>query len=315
MLVDAHRRARITSAPMSQRVLCLGEPVVDLVCERQVTDVTAADAFVPRLGGAAATVAAVAAGIGAPVTVAGGAGEDAWGRWAVRRLARAGVETSLLSLLPGARTQLAFVIVDGSGEPAYTVYGDHQEMVVPALGERLQDAVSAARGLFVTSTTLVGPGERALTMRARQLALDAGLPVVFDPNVRLDRWRSAADAAASVNALVPGALLVRANLAQATLMTGESDPERAAVAMLKAGARLVAITLGADGAMLRGELRADVDGFPARVASTVGAGDVFTGVLLGRLALSDFYPPVVAASMREAVGAASAACERWGALD
>ena len=84
--------------------------------------------------------------------------------------------------------------------------------------------------------------------------------MIFDPNLRLHRWRSAADAAASANACVPGALLVRCNAAEAALMTGEDDPERAALALVKAGARLVVISLGAAGAMLRGELRADVPG-------------------------------------------------------
>ena len=89
---------------------------------------------------------------------------------------------------------------------------------------------------------------------------------------------------------MPGALLVRANGAEAALMTGEDDPERAARALVKAGARLVVITLGADGAILRGELRADVPGRAGHVLSTIGAGDVLTGTLLARLALTGFYP-------------------------
>ena len=48
-------------------------------------------------------------------------------------------------------------------------------------------------------------------MRARELALELERPVIFDPNLRLHRWASHADAAASANACVPGALLVRAN--------------------------------------------------------------------------------------------------------
>jgi fructokinase len=98
-------------------------------------------------------------------------------------------------------------------------------------------------------------------------------------------------------------------------MTGEADPERAAQALLKAGARLVVITLGEHGAMLRGELRADAAGVRARVVSTIGAGDVLTGVLLARLALSGFYPAAVAAALREGVVHAARACERWGSLD
>ena len=51
------------------------------------------------------------------------------------------------------------------------------------------------------------------------------------------------------------------------------------------------------------------------MVSTVGAGDVLTGVLLARLANTGFYPPAVAASLPEAVEEAGRACERWGALE
>jgi sugar/nucleoside kinase (ribokinase family) len=98
-------------------------------------------------------------------------------------------------------------------------------------------------------------------------------------------------------------------------MTGEDDPERAALALLKAGAQMVVITLGAEGAILRGELRLDVPGRPAAVRSTIGAGDVLTGVLLARLATSGFYPAAAAAALSDAVAESAAACERWGAIE
>jgi fructokinase len=98
-------------------------------------------------------------------------------------------------------------------------------------------------------------------------------------------------------------------------MTGEDDPDRAARAVLKAGARMVVITLGAEGAILHGEFRLDVDGRPANVVSTIGAGDVLAGVLLARLAMSGFYPAAAAAALPEAVAQAALACERWGALE
>jgi sugar/nucleoside kinase (ribokinase family) len=75
------------------------------------------------------------------------------------------------------------------------------------------------------------------------------------------------------------------------------------------------LTLGPEGALLRGELRLDVSGRPANVRSTIGAGDVLTGVLLARLATSGYYPPAAAASLPEAVAQSALACERWGALD
>jgi fructokinase len=113
-------------------------------------------------------------------------------------------------------------------------------------------------------------------------------------------------------------MMVRANLAEAEMLTGESDPERAALALRKAGAELVVITLGSGGAILRGDggLRMETPAVtPARVLSTVGAGDALTGTLLARLALSGFYAPAAAASLDEAVAAATEVCEHWGSLD
>jgi sugar/nucleoside kinase (ribokinase family) len=297
--------------------LCLGEVLVELICRRRVEDVADVDAFVPTFGGAVATAAVVAARHGARVALAGGAGQDDWGEWLRDRLEDEGVDLERFSLVAGEATPITLVTVDGAGEPTYRTYGDGIATVAPApaLASRVAEAVEASDALFFASGTLVGETEREVTMQARELALERDRPVVFDAAVRLDRWPSRAEAAASANACVPGALLVRANLADAALMTGEADPQRAASAFLKAGARLVVITMGARGAMLRGELDADVPAPDVEVLSTVGAGDVLTGVLLARLAVTGFYPPAVAASLSEAVAEAGEACERWGPLE
>jgi sugar/nucleoside kinase (ribokinase family) len=297
------------------RTLCLGEALVDLICERPIDGLARADAFVPHFGGAVANVAVMAARSGARVALAGGAGDDGWGGWLRERLREEGVDVSLFALIPGSQTRVAMVAVAADGEPAYEIYGETIATVLHALGDPVQDAMANAAALFMSSNTLVGAGEREVAMRARELALERGRPVVFDPNFRLHRWESPADAAARANACVPGALLVRANAAEVRLMTGEREPERAALALVKAGARIVVVTLGPDGAILRGEQRADVPGVRAQVISTIGAGDVLTGTLLGRLALSGFDPAAVAASLPEAVEASARACERWAALE
>jgi len=303
------------TAPRPAGVLCLGEALVDLIPHQALADVSAAREFVPHFGGAVANVAVLAARAGAHVALAGGAGRDAWGRWLRARLEHEGVDTSLFELIDGAQTQLALVVVDADGEPAYEIYGEGIATVVHALADRLESAVQRSAALFLSSNTLAGEEERVVMQRARELALEDAKPVIFDPNLRLHRWPSPAEAAAAANTCVPGALLVRATVAEAALMTGESDPERAASALVEAGARLAVITLGPDGALLRGELNADVPGVPARVLSTAGAGDALTGVLLARLAAAGFDPEAVARSLPEAVEASARACERWGALE
>lgn len=309
--------SRATPSPAARptRVLCLGEAIVDLIGEALSEDPSELPALVPHFGGMVANVAVAAARSGARVALAGGAGGDAWGRWLRDRLEDERVDLSLFKLVPGRPTTVALVTVAPGGEPTYDVRGAGPGLLSYALGEALEAAVEDSAALFISSNTLVDEDERALTMRARERALELGRPVIIDPNLRLARWRSEADAAATTNACVPGTLLVRCNASEAAVLTGEEDPERAALALLKAGARMVVITLGGTGAILRGELRADAPGIPVEVLSAVGAGDVFSGFLLARLALTGFYPSAVAAGLGEAVVLATEACRRWGALD
>jgi sugar/nucleoside kinase (ribokinase family) len=286
-----------------------------MICERPVASLDEADMFVPHFGGAVANVALLAARAGGRTALAGGVGDDPWGRWLRDQLERGGVVLDHFKLIPDMPTPLALTTVDHDGEATYTIYGEAIATVVHSLWGGVEQAVDASGALFISSNTLVGEAERQVTMRARDHALRSERPVIFDPNLRLHRWTSRVDAAASVNACVPGALLVRANAAEARLMTGEDDLERAAMAIRKAGARNVVITDGPRGAILRGKIRLDVPGVPARVISTIGAGDALMATLIARLQITGFYEPAIAAALKQAMIVASEACERWGACD
>jgi fructokinase len=294
--------------------LCLGEALVDLVCERPASGLAEADSFVPHFGGAVANVTVSAARVGATVALAGGAGDDAWGAWLAARLASEGVELEWFELIEDLATPIAFVVVDDQGEPSYAIYGEGIGALIVASGPRLDEAVEKCDALFFSSNTLAGEEERALTLRARERALELDRPICFDPNLRLHRWDSMDRAVESTLTCVPGALLVRCNRDEAELLTGESDAAAAAEALVAAGARMAVVTLGPDGAVLRGEVEADVPGRPANVVSTVGAGDALMGVLLGRLSLAGFDPPALAPALTEAVEVAARATERWGAV-
>ncbi|MBO0767374.1 MAG: hypothetical protein J2O48_01690 [Solirubrobacterales bacterium] len=297
-------------------VLCLGEALVDLICQRPVEGLGQADSFVPHFGGAVANVAMLLARAGVKVALAGGAGADDWGRWLAETLHGAGVDMFRFRLIHGVQTPLAVVTVADDGEPTYNLYAESVGTVVEALGADVSAAVAEYGSLFISSNTLVSPAEREVTMAARAAALELGRPVIFDPNLRLHRWRSRADAAASANACVPDALLVRATAEEAQLLTGEEDEERAAIALRKAGARNVVISLGDEGAILRGQIRAGVPAAKVKkLASTIGAGDALTAMLITRLAESGFYEPALAAGLHDAVLAGAQACERWGAID
>jgi sugar/nucleoside kinase (ribokinase family) len=303
------------SPPPPRSLLCLGEARVDMICQQHVPGPASAASFAPHFGGTPAVVALRSARAGVATALAGGAGADDWGRWLAETLLGAGVDTFHFRLIHGTQTPLALSTVDDSGETLSTFYADAGQVVVEALGAQVEPTVAAHGALFITSSTLIAPLEREATMRARAAALKLARPVIFDPSFRLERWSTRADAAASANACVPGAVLVRVDAAEARLMTGEEDLERAAMALRKTGAANVVICLEDGAAMLRGRIRADARARPVDMRSTLGRGAAVTATLIARLATSGFYEPAIAAGLSDAVAAGAEAAEHWGAVD
>jgi sugar/nucleoside kinase (ribokinase family) len=284
------------------RILCLGEVLVDLVRD-------AAGAFVPHFGGDVANAAVTAARNGADVAIAGGAGDDAWGAWLRERLAEEGVGLDWFELLDGVSTKLAFVTVGGEGEPAFQFYGDG------VASEHVPAAMAACDALFFTSNSLLSEQERMLAITARRQALDEGKPVVVDANLRPARWASPEAAVATVRGCVPDAALLKCNRSEAALLTGKPDPGAAAEALVALGARAVVVTLGADGALLRGAGGpCDVAGVAAAPVDTTGAGDAVSGVLLAGLGAAAFNPAVLPDALSAAVHAAARVTEHFGAV-
>jgi fructokinase len=295
-----------------QPVLFIGETLVDLTCERPVSDWADVDAFVPHCGGAPTNAAIVAARCGAAVALGGGVGDDQWGRWLEARLVAERVDLRWWSRLPGVRTAVAFVAIDENAVPDFLIHGEGIEPALVALEPRLDEAVAACSALELGSNTFVGARERAVSARARELALGQRKPVVVDVNLRLHRWPDAREAIEVVRGFCADASLVKVSGEEAELLCGARDP---AVVCSALGARLAVVTLGADGAALGGEASARTAGVPARVVDTTGAGDAVTGVLVAALAAAGFDAAAAAGALPRAVAIASRSTEAYGALE
>jgi fructokinase len=294
--------------------LCVGETLVDLICEHPVASFDEADSFVPHLGGAPTNVAVFAAREGARVALAGGVGDDEWGHWLEQRLRAEGVDLSAWQQVPGIETAVAFVALDAAAVPTFLIYGDGIRAAMVALEPELEAAVERSSAVVLGSNTMVGGQERALSLRARELALAGGAHVLFDWNLRPHRWRESGEAVAVARGVCPEALLVKLNEDEARLLSGEPDLEQAAAAVLELGCRLVLITLGPRGAILRGEAHADAPGVAADVVDTTGAGDALLGTVLAALASRGYEPGAAAEALPHAVEVAAAVTECFGAF-
>src|SRR4051794_4752453 len=277
----------ILSAVSEGPILCLGEAIVDLVCEREVESIDEADGLVPHFGGALANVAVAAARAGATAALAGGVGADPWGEWLAARLAAEGVDLTWLSRVDGIQTPVAFVTFDRRREPSFEIYGDGLSAGMHSLDGRIDGAVDSAAAVVPGSNTLVGPVERELTIAARTRALAAGVPVLFDPNVRPNRWGALATVAELSRGLAEDAAVLRVNLDEARLLADAGEgahPEELAEALLRLWPQLAVITLRADGALARGAGNGDAGTEAVEVVSPMGAGVAFMGTPAAGLA-------------------------------
>ena len=233
-------RAAMMSRPRCRSIVCLGEAIVDLVCEREVARPREADPFAAHFGGALANVAVAAARAGAEVALPGGVGDDPWGDWLRERLADEGVELALVSSVADLQTPFAFVTFDS-----------RPRALLPGL--RRGDRGGRSRSLGEPARRRSRRRRARLRLehagrRARARAHAAGprcrprraaSPILFDPNLRPHRWRdldrAAGSAARSCDGRVPACAAQRGGGDR--WLTGDGDPAEAAAALCGLGAR------------------------------------------------------------------------------
>jgi fructokinase len=296
-------------------ILCLGEAIVDLVCERELDSPAEADSFRPCFGGALANVAVSVARSGAEPELVGGVGDDPFGHWLADGLTAEGVGTEALSFVPGVGTPIAVVTFDREREPGFHVYDEGIAATFCSAEPHLEEALGRAEALAFGSNTLVGERERELTMRARRLALDRGVPVLFDPNLREHRWDDLELARERCLEAAEGIFCLRLNQAEARWLAPNAEgPAAAAAELAEHGARLVVVTLGAGGALARGAATAKAPGVDVEVASPLGAGDAFMGALAAGFAKRSWDPAAVGEALGEANAAGARACAEWRAV-
>lgn len=293
-------------------IVCLGEALVDFVCEEPVATLADAASFVPRQGGSLANIATAAARFSDHVEMIGGVGDDEWGRWLRNRLEEAGVGVSRYDLLPGVQTSHAFVSVDSRGEPTFAFYGDKVRPSAHA-GAHLEGAITGSDGVLVVgSDSLLGDDEREVTMNAVSLARERGWAILCDPNLRPNRWGSRDEMVATISSLVAAADVVKLNESEALALTGVVSTEAAGETLLGLGPQAVIVTRGPHGAFVQtARSVTPVDGVVAEVVDATGAGDSVCGVIAAGMARWLPLERVVSIAM----GVAAEVVGVWGATE
>ena len=266
------------------RVISFGEALIDIFGGVGVS-LRELKLLQPSPGGAPANVAVGLARLGIDVGFIGRVGDDSYGHFLIDLLKKEGVDTKHFLPDSGGPTMLAIVEAPGPTEQRFTLYHGADTFLHPEDLDR--GYIESARVFVFGSVTLTAAGGPAALAAAR-LSRDAGNVVVFDVNLRPTLWPDDDTARRGIREGIDAATVVKLNRLELEFVTGYGDLAEGSREILRIGAGLVCVSLGADGAYFdNGTARGNVPSREVRVVDTTGSGDAFVAGLAAELGGSD----------------------------
>ncbi|WP_127817948.1 5-dehydro-2-deoxygluconokinase [Microbacterium sp. CPCC 204701] len=269
----------MTENPPSPDVLAFGRLGVDIYPLQSGVGLQDVQTFGKFLGGSAANVSVAAARYGHRAALIAGVGDDPFGRYLLAELDRLGVDNRYVRVDETLRTPVTFCeIFPPDDFPLYF----YREPKAPDLNvahtDLDMDAIRSARIFWFTATGLSQEPSRAAHHAALQ-ARHSG-HTIFDLDYRPMFWPDPAEASVEVSRVLEYATIAVGNREECEVAVGETDPDRAADALLDRGVQLAIVKQGPKGvlAKTRGE-SVVVPPYWVDVVNGLGAGDAFGGAL------------------------------------
>ena len=239
-----------------------------------------AETFGKYLGGSATNVAIAGARHGLRSAVVTATGADPFGRFARRELAGLGVDDRFVRTMPELKTPVTFCeIFPPDDFPLYF----YRDPIAPDLAIDAADldlaAISEARIFWATVTGLSREPSRA-AHHAAWTARGPAPMTILDLDYRPMFWPSPARAAAEVGEALERVTVAVGNREECAIAVGETDPHRAADALLARGVELAVVKQGPRGVLAKtAEETVEIPGHGVKVVNGLGAGDGFGGAL------------------------------------
>ena len=272
----------------SAKVYCIGELLIDFVAENQGNDLSKADNFTKKAGGAPANVACAISKLGGNSSFIGCVGNDPFGNFLIDVLKKENVDISL-SQRSDVFTTLAFVSLaeDGERDFVFSRGADKELKYDPQNRKAFKKSIVH----FGAATALLGGSLEEAYGHYLFDALCNNTFISFDPNFRGDLWKNNEDLfIKKCQPFIEKSHLCKFSLEEALLLSGETTIEKACARLHEIGTKIVTITLGKDGTLVSTEKMHEViPSIKVSPVDTTGAGDAFIGCLLHQIAqLNDF---------------------------
>ncbi len=266
-----------------KKVYCIGESLIDFVAENQGNDLRKATVFTKKAGGAPANVACAVAKLGGKSAFVGCVGKDPFGDFLLHTLDETGVDTSLAQRSE-TFTTLAFVSIAGDGERDFVfARGADREL---RYDPSLQSDSSGNIFHFGAATSFLGGELEETYGRYFQDGIDSNSFISFDPNFRTDLWLNKEKVfVEKCLPFIKRSHLCKFSLEEAQLLSGKKDIKEACQVLHSVGARIITVTLGAEGTYVSTPTASKtVPSIKVSPVDTTGAGDAFIGCLLQQIA-------------------------------
>jgi len=237
--------------------------------------------FEKFLGGSATNVAVAAARYGRRSALITRTGNDPFGRYVRMEAERLGVDGSFITAGDGPPTPVTFCEVFPPDDfPLYFYRYPTAPDLQLEVSDLPLDAIRDAEVFWSTVTGLSQEPSRATHIAAFEARARAR-HTVLDLDYRPMFWPEPAEATTQVSRALEHVTMAVGNREECQVAVGESDPQRAASALLDRGLELAIVKQGPKGVLAAtAEERVEVPPYPVHVVNGLGAGDAFGGALV-----------------------------------
>jgi len=269
----------MTASPHFE-VLTMGRVGVDLYPHQVGVPLEAVTSFGKYLGGSPTNVAVAAARHGRRTAVITRTGADPFGRFIHQALAGFGVDDRYVTEVADLPTPVTFCEIFPPDDFPLYFYRQPKAPDLEIFAEDLDlEAIEAADIFWVTGTGLCEEPSRSATMAALEARRGHGT-TVLDLDYRPMFWSSPEVAGSQLRAALAMVDVAVGNREECEVAIGETEPGRAAQALLDAGIDLAVVKQGPDGVLgARAGESVVVPAVSVEVVNGLGAGDAFGGAL------------------------------------
>ncbi|OIJ22430.1 carbohydrate kinase [Anaerobacillus alkalidiazotrophicus] len=273
----------------SNDILTVGELLIDMISADYDDDFDC-DTFHKFFGGSPSNIAMNVKKLGIHSLVASAVGEDGLGRFLIKHLNNANMDTRCVQQVPYATSMVVVSKSKNTPIPIFYREADYHLEYTPQLEEALMNSKIVHFSCWPISRMPV----RNTIEKVIETAKENNTLICFDPNYHPMIWQKGEDGIEYVKSVISKVDIVKPSEDDAERLFGKDTNENHIEKFLKLGAKLVIMTLGKDGAIVsNGVETIKLNTLATEVVDTTGAGDAFW---------SGFYTAVVKGyTIREAL--------------